>query len=112
MVVVKGNIRSDHVHVLIRAPSHLSPAKIAQYLKGHSANKLLKEFAELRKKYCGCHLWSKGYFCSTAGAVTEDIVKNCIENQDNEDSSIKIWDEKKGFILTRRTFRSITSYVL
>ncbi|MDR0753424.1 MAG: IS200/IS605 family transposase, partial [Holosporaceae bacterium] len=85
----------DHVHVLIRAPSHLSPAKIAQYLKDRSANKLLKEFSELRKKYWGCHLWSKGYFCSTVGAVTEDVVKKYIENQDNEDFSIKIWDEKR-----------------
>jgi putative transposase len=29
MSVIRGNIRPDHVHVLIRAPSHLSPAKIA-----------------------------------------------------------------------------------
>jgi putative transposase len=35
----------------------------------------LKEFSELRKRYWGCHLWGRGYFCSTVGAVTEDIIK-------------------------------------
>jgi putative transposase len=49
---------------------------MAQYLKGRTAYALLKEFSELRKRYLGCHLWGRGYFCSTVGAVTEEIVKN------------------------------------
>ncbi|GHT92888.1 hypothetical protein FACS1894122_07300 [Alphaproteobacteria bacterium] len=49
----------------------------------------------LKKKYWGCHLWGKGYFCSTVGAVTEEIVKKYIEDQRDEDSSFKVWDEKK-----------------
>ena len=32
--IIKGNIRSNHIHLLLRAPSHLSPAKIIQYLNG------------------------------------------------------------------------------
>jgi hypothetical protein len=56
---------------------------------------LPKEFSELRKRYWGCHLWGRGYFCSTVGAVTEDIIKKYIENQNNEDSAFKILDEKK-----------------
>jgi putative transposase len=95
MTVIKGNIRSNHVHVLIKAPSHLSPSKMAQYLKGRTAYALLKEFSELRKRYWGCHLWGRGYFCSTVGAVTEDIIKKYIEDQSDEDSAFKIWDEKK-----------------
>jgi putative transposase len=53
------------------------------------------EFSELRKKYCGCHLWSRGYFCSTVGAVTEEVIKKYIEAQNDEDSAFKVWDEKK-----------------
>jgi putative transposase len=34
MTVIKGNIRSNHVHVLVKAPSHLSPArKAAQHMR-------------------------------------------------------------------------------
>jgi putative transposase len=95
ITVVRGNIRADHVHVLIKAPSHLSPAKIAQYLKGRTAHAMLREFSELRKRYWGCHLWGKGYFCSTVGAVTEETVKKYIEDQKDEDSAFKVWDEKK-----------------
>ncbi|GHT97904.1 IS200/IS605 family transposase [Alphaproteobacteria bacterium] len=95
MTILRGNIRPDYVHVLLRAPSHLSPAKIAQYLKGHTAHSMLREFGGLKKKYWGCHLWGKGYFCSTVVAVTEEIVKKYIEDQRDEDSSFKVWDEKK-----------------
>ncbi|MDR2067714.1 MAG: transposase [Holosporaceae bacterium] len=42
-----------------------------------------------------CFLWGKGYFCSTVEAVTEEIVKKYIEDQNEEDSAFKVWDEKK-----------------
>lgn len=55
--IVRGNVRSNHVHVLVNAPSHLSPAKIAQqYLKGKSSYRLLREFPELKKRYWGSHI--------------------------------------------------------
>jgi len=36
---------------------------------------------ELKKKYWGQHLWARGYFCATVGTVTEETVKDYIENQ-------------------------------
>jgi putative transposase len=93
IVVVKGNVRSNHVHVLVEAPSHLSPAKIAQYLKGKTSYRLLREFPELKKRYWGSHFWSRGYFCCTVGAVTEETVKRYIEDQDDVPQGFKVWDE-------------------
>jgi len=90
MSVVSGNVRSNHVHVLISAPSHLSPAKMAQYLKGKSSYRLQREFPQLKKRYWGSHLWSQGYFCCTVGAVTEQMVKKYIENQDDSPQAIKL----------------------
>ncbi len=95
MKVVRGNIRSNHVHVLVSASSHLSPAKMAQYLKGRTAHKLMREFPELKKRYWGSHLWGRGYFCSTVGAVTEETIKKYIENQTDEPNTFKVWDESK-----------------
>jgi hypothetical protein len=40
-------------------------------------------------------LWGRGYFCSTIGAVTEDIIKKYIEDQNDDDSAFKIWYERK-----------------
>jgi len=57
MSVVSGNVRPNHVHVLIKAPAYLSPAKMAQYMKGRSSHQLQQEFPKLRKRYWGQHLW-------------------------------------------------------
>ena len=74
MDILKGNVRPNHVHLLLRAPSHLSPSKMAQYLKGSSSYRLQQEFPELKKRYWGRHLWNRGYFCATVGAVTEEQI--------------------------------------
>ena len=94
MVVVRGNVRANHIHVLVSAPSYLSPAKIAQYLKGKSSFRLMQEFPALRKRYWGSHLWGRGYFCSTVGAVTEEMIKKYIEDQSDEPANFKVWDEQ------------------
>jgi len=49
----------------------------------------VEEFPELRKRYWGQHLWARGYFCATVGAVT---IKAYIENQkwDDDDQGFKI----------------------
>lgn len=41
-----------------------------------------EEFVELKTKYWGRHLWSTGYFCATVGGVTEEMIKEYIENQE------------------------------
>ena len=54
--IVKGNIRPNHVHVLVSVPAHFSPAKLVQLLKGRSSFLLQREFPVLRKKYWGTTL--------------------------------------------------------
>ena len=54
-----------------------------QYLKGRSSKKLQEEFSELRKNIWQQHLWAAGYFCRTVGNVTENMIKEYIENQDD-----------------------------
>lgn len=48
-----------------------------------------REFPELRKRYWGQHLWSKGCFCATVGAVTEKQVQGYIENQTDENGTLR-----------------------
>ena len=92
--IVKGNIRPNHVHILVSAPAYLSPSKMVQTMKGRSPFLLQREFPELRKRYWGMHLWGRGYFCATVGAISEEQVQAYIENQTEEDKDFKIWDEK------------------
>ncbi len=93
MEVIKGNVRPNHIHVLVSAPSYLSPSKIMQYLKGKSSYRLQREFPSLQKRYWGRHLCSRGYFGASVGAVSEDQIKQYIENQSDDTDSFKIWDE-------------------
>jgi putative transposase len=84
MHILKGHVSGDHVHMLVSCPPVLSPAKIAQYLKGVTSRKLQEEFPHLKKRYWGQHLWARGYFCATVGSVTQEQIKAYIENHENE----------------------------
>ena len=96
MTSVQGNIRPNHVHLLVSAAAHLSSAKMAQYLKGKSPYRLQREFRELPKRYWGQPLWGRGYCCATLGAVTEEQVKQYLEQQDDEDTgAFQVWDEEQ-----------------
>ncbi len=44
--------------------------------------------------YWGQHLRGRGYFCATVGAVTEQQIKEYIENQIESPGTFKVWDEE------------------
>src|SRR5687767_3061534 len=48
ITILKGHVSADHVHLLVSCPPALSPAKIAQYVKGVSSRKLQDEFPHLK----------------------------------------------------------------
>jgi putative transposase len=91
VVIVRGAVAPDHIHMLV-CPPHMAPAKLVQYLKGRSSRRLQDEFGDLRKRYWGPHLWARGYFCASVGAVDENTIKKYIEGQrwDDEDQEFKI----------------------
>lgn len=82
--IIKGSVGKEHIHLLISIPPSLSISRIVQQLKGKSAKILLGEYKELRKRYWGRNLWSKGYFCRSVGYITQEVVKEYIENQQDE----------------------------
>lgn len=101
--IVRGNVRSDHVHM-----SHMSVAKIAQYVKGKSSYRLMREFPAIKKRYWGSHFWSRGYFCCTVGAVTEEMVKRYIEDQEDTPEGFKVWDEQPTDSSVEPAFRPLS----
>src|SRR5215210_5455803 len=58
VVIVRGAVSPDHVHMLLSAPAYLSPAKLVQCIKGRSFRRIQDEFPEIRKRYWGQHLWA------------------------------------------------------
>ena len=89
--IIKGSIGKEHIHLLVSCPPSLSVSKLVQQLKGKTSRTLQIEFKELRKRYWGRHLWASGYFCRSVGTVTRNIIKEYIENQEDEyDENFKI----------------------
>jgi len=91
ITVIRGALAPDHVHMLVAAPPTIAACRLVQYLKGRSSRKLQMEYDELRRRYWGQHMWARGYFCTTVGTVTDEIIKKYIESQTWDD------DGGKGF---------------
>ncbi len=85
VTIIKGAIGKEHVHLLLSCPPSLSVSKIVQQLKGKTSRTLQMEYKELKKRYWGQHLWGTGYFCRSVGTVTREMIKEYIENQQDED---------------------------
>ena len=71
VTIIRGAVSPDHIHMLVAAPPQISPSKLVQFIKGRSSRLLQQEFPALRKRYWGQHLWARGYFCASVGAVDE-----------------------------------------
>ena len=93
MTIGQGNLRPTHAPLLVSAPAHLSPAKMAPYLKGKSSYRWQRDFREWQKRYWGQHLGGRGYVCATVGAVTEEQVTRYLEEQAEGMGPVHGWDE-------------------
>ena len=92
VIIIKGHVSLDHIHLLLSFPPSIPVSKLLQYLKGKTSRRMLQEYTELRKSFWGQHLWARGYFAATVGTITDEAVKEYIENQDIEtrDDDFKI----------------------
>ena len=79
--IEKGHIATDHLHLLVSVPPHVSVSDLMQRLKGRSSRLMLQEFGELRRQFWGKHIWARGYFAASSGNVTDEIIKQYIESQ-------------------------------
>ncbi len=85
--ILAGHVGSDHIHLLVSVPPHLSASKLVQYIKGNTSRKLQMEYKELNKQFWVQHLWARGYFVASSGNVTDEIIKAYIQNQDLQEKN-------------------------
>jgi len=84
-------IMPDHIHLFVAAlPTH-TPFQIVQKLKGNTSIQLRRCFRELKylKYTTGIkrfkNLWARGYYCGSAGHVSQESVKRYILEQQGKD---------------------------
>ncbi len=69
----------DHVHLFVKASPKLAPNRIIGEIKGYTSRLLRQEFPELRSKLPT--LWTRSYFVSTHGHISDEIIQKYIEEQ-------------------------------
>ena len=92
--ILSGHVSKDHIHLFVSVSPHLAISKLVQYLKGKSSYKLLQENKQLSRLFWGRHLWARGYFVSTSGNVTDEVIMEYIRNQEVDQ------DKDDGFTTT------------
>ena len=82
--IESGKVTKDHVHVFISYRPNQNISRIVQWMKGISSRVLLQEFAHLKKQFWGKHLWARGYLAVSSGTITDEMIKEYIEEQEGE----------------------------
>jgi len=77
--IIHGVLSSDHVHMFVSVPPKLAISDLMRLMKGRSSHKVQREFPQLKKRYWGRHFWGRGYFSTTNGAITQDVVLQYLE---------------------------------
>ncbi|WP_371931267.1 IS200/IS605 family transposase [Nioella sp. MMSF_3534] len=77
---MRGVLSSDHVQMFVSVQPRLVISDLVRKMKGRSSYRVQREFPHIRKRGWGCRLWGRGYFSTTNGAITEDIVLQHLEN--------------------------------
>lgn len=76
--IISLAIQPDHVHLFLQTDTRHAPFQIVRAFKGRSSRLLRQEYNHLLKLPS---LWTRSYFCSTTGKVSEETVKRYIEEQ-------------------------------
>ena len=84
--IVKYNIQSDHIHMVMIIPPRYAVSVVVGKIKGMTSSVLRKKFGWMKLRYSRENVvWSPGYFVSTIGVDREKILKY-VEYQGRQDS--------------------------
>jgi putative transposase len=98
--IIRGHVSSDHVRLFISYMPKSCLSKLVQKLKGSTSHKLMMTFTTLQKQDWGRHMWARGYFCCSSGNVTDEVIKNYVQNQNHDDDDDDDDDDDEGFTIS------------
>ena len=80
VVILKGVVSKDHVHMHLEYPPSLSVSDLMKRLKGRTSRLLQQEFPALEKRFWGKHFWAVGYGAWSTGNITDKLVDEYLEH--------------------------------
>ncbi|MFD6896962.1 IS200/IS605 family transposase [Rhodococcus sp. NPDC060086] len=76
------NGEDDHVHLLVGFPATVQLSKLVNSLKGVSSRHVRRDHAEHLSRYLwGGHVWSRSYYCGTAGGAPLSVIAEYVRSQ-------------------------------
>lgn len=78
IILVALEVMPDHVHLFVNTLPVLSPSAIMAKVKGITSRLLRREFKHLNHL---SSLWTRSFFCSTAGNVSSETIERYIAEQ-------------------------------
>ena len=84
--IIEAEACTDHIHMLVSVPTHISIAQFMGYLKGKSSLMIFDRHANLKYKYGTRHFWCRGYYVDTVGR-NKKVIAEYIKNQIEEDNA-------------------------
>ena len=72
----------EHVHMFVEIPPHIAVSDFVRRVKGRSSHQVQMEFPDLRKRYWGRHFWARGYFSTTSGNITDDVILQYLQKHE------------------------------
>ncbi len=86
--IISGVLSVDHVHMFVSIPPNMSVSDFMRRVKGRTSFKVQQEFPRLKKSYWGRRFWGRGYFSSTAGAITDEVVLQYLEQHSEKPTDV------------------------
>lgn len=77
--IIALEIMPDHIHLFIQGTPQISPNSLIGQIKGYTSRVLRKEYKELRTRLPT--LWTRSYFVSTHGHISDKMIEKYIEEQ-------------------------------
>ena len=84
--VVEGNLKVDHVHMVLSIPPKYSVSQVVGYVKGKSAIWVARTSGRNRN-FVGQHFWARGYYVSTVG-LNEEAIREYVRSQEEADEKL------------------------
>jgi len=74
-------VDTDHVHFLLQSVPNMSPAEIANAVKGNVSLQFFQRHPDVKIFLWGGHLWTSGYYVNTVSNANIHTIKNYVKNQ-------------------------------
>ncbi len=72
--IVSGVLSREQVRMFVAIPPHIAVSDFVRRVKGRSSHRVQMDIPDLRKRTWGRHFWARGYFSTTSGNITDDVI--------------------------------------